>query len=183
MGKTLCLNLYPWRNQSWSPFPPISDVLCPLASALGSLGWISVKPSLVETSLSLGAGHSVQRNSLQENRIFSPSHLQAPCLHVPPQNNTLLTPTSAPTRSCVSLTPGQHWSSHLDCCQRKQTSPSIPHPKREGAGSNISQRGEGRGDMAEPLHPALCQYRATPAVCDFSWERTPLLHPCHKGDS
>lgn len=45
------------------------SVLQKLAPVLGSLGWI--KPSLVEKGLSLGAGHSVQRNCLQGNKIFS----------------------------------------------------------------------------------------------------------------
>lgn len=68
----------------------MSSVLQKLTPVLRNLGWISVKPSLVETGLSLGAGHSVQRKSLQGNKIFFPNHVLAPCHHAPPQNYTLL---------------------------------------------------------------------------------------------
>lgn len=51
---------------------PLSDVLCPAKAGTSAwkLGWIGVKPSLVETGLSLRAGHAVQRNRLQGNKIF-----------------------------------------------------------------------------------------------------------------
>lgn len=52
----------------------MSSVLQKLAPVLGNLGWIGVKSSSVETGLSLRAGHAVQRNRLQGNKIFPQPH-------------------------------------------------------------------------------------------------------------
>lgn len=125
----------------------MSSVLQKLAPVLGNLGGISVKPSSVETDLSLGAEHSVQRNSLQGNKIFFPSHVLETWHHVPPQNNT---PNTSTHKKLCMTDMGTTLEQSLHCCQGKHSA-----PKREDAAgtrrlSSLSQRGR---PPASPILP------------------------------
>lgn len=142
----------------------MSSVLQKLAPVLGNLGWISVKSPLVETGLSLRAGHAVQRNRLQGNKIFpqpragSLPPCPSPDQHIiePPQYQN---PQEAVTHTGTALeqSPG--------LLPREAEKPKRPASKRDSVAgtqnlSSVSQRG--RGDTAEPLHPPLCPVLSYP---------------------
>lgn len=132
MGQTSCLNLYPWRSQSWGPFPPLPDALYPAKAGTSAWNpWMDPCQALLGGDRSSTRGWALcsEKQPLGKQDYFFPSHVLAPCHHVPPQNSPFLNHPNSSTHKKLCATPT---GTALEL-PKEADKPKHPAAKREGA--------------------------------------------------
>lgn len=148
MGKTLCLNLYPWRNQSWSPFPPISDVLCPLSSGISTWKpWMDQCQALLggDESFTKGWALCSEKQSSGKQDFFSlPSAGTLPPCPSPKQH--IIDPNISTHKKLCITDAGTALEQSPGLLPKEADKPKHPAPKERGCWEqHFPERGRERG--------------------------------------